>query len=328
MAVAFNSGRQHRGAVGNLPATRTFASEKIRVQSRHSCFNPRVNIITDGRCTAYCGPGHPERPERISRTRERLRSQTELPLTWAEPDPAEEAVFLRAHSRRHLARLDEPDDFDADTAYYPNIADHARRSVGAALGALKAARAGEPVFSLMRPPGHHATRDRAMGFCYLNSIAIAVLEALATGMQRVAVYDFDVHHGNGTEAILLNRSGAACFSVHQYPCYPGTGANHIGENCFNYPVAPFTPRTEYRKVLAGALEDLKKFKPDLVAVSAGFDAYAHDPIANETLEAEDFHWLGESFRKLGVPVFSLLEGGYSDDLPELIFAYLKGLAVT
>ena len=165
-----------------------------------------------------------------------------------------------------------------------------------------------------------------MGFCYLNSIAIAVLEALATGAKRVAVYDFDVHHGNGTEAILLNKSGAAFFSIHQYPCYPGTGTANVGKNCFNYPVAPFTPRPEYRKVLARALDDLKKFKPDLVAVSAGFDAYAHDPIANETLEAEDFHWLGELLRKLGVPMFSLLEGGYSGDLPDLILACLKGLA--
>jgi acetoin utilization deacetylase AcuC-like enzyme len=285
-----------------------------------------VIIITDDRCTAYGEPGHPERPERISRTRERLRTQTELPLTWVKSGPVEEAALQRAHSRRHLARLDEPDDFDADTAYFPNIADHARRSVGAALDALKAARAGEPVFSLMRPPGHHATRDRAMGFCYLNSIAVAVLDAIATGAKRVAVYDFDVHHGNGTEAILLNRSGAAFFSIHQYPCYPGTGTSHIGDNCFNYPVAPFTPREDYRRALGRALDGLKKFQPDLVAVSAGFDAYVHDPIANETLEAEDFHWLGESLRNLGVPVFSLLEGGYSNDLPELILAYLKGLA--
>ena len=96
-------------------------------------------------------------------------------------------------------------------------------------------------------------------------------------------------------------------------------------NCFNYPVPPQTPREFYREVLDAALDELKRFKPELVAVSAGFDAYARDPLAQETLEAEDFHWLGESLRSLGVPVFSLLEGGYSRDLPELIFAYLKGL---
>lgn len=99
-----------------------------------------------------------------------------------------------------------------------------------------------------------------------------------------------------------------------------------GKNCFNYPVAPRTPRADYRKTLQRALDDLKNFKPELVAVSAGFDAYAHDPLAQGTLEAEDFQWLGQSVRGLGVPAFSLLEGGYSKELPELISAYLQGLA--
>ena len=134
-----------------------------------------------------------------------------------------------------------------------------------------------------------------------------------------------MHHGNGTEAILVNKPGSAFYSIHQYPCYPGTGSRNVGDNCFNYPVPPHTPRLEYRHIMEGALENLKKFKPDLVGVSAGFDAYARDPLAQEMLEAEDYHWLGESLRKLGVPVFSLLEGGYSHDLPDLIFAYLKGL---
>jgi len=164
-----------------------------------------------------------------------------------------------------------------------------------------------------------------MGFCYLSNAAIAVLEAHASGARRVAVYDFDVHHGNGTEAILLGKPGAAFFSIHQFPCYPGTGSRNVGDNCFNFPVQPKTPRGEYRHVLESAFEHLQSFKPDIVAVSAGFDAYARDPLAQETLEAEDFYWLGQSFRSLGLPVFSLLEGGYSDDLPDLILAYLQGL---
>ena len=284
-----------------------------------------MKIITDERCTGYVLPGHPERPARISGTLEKLRSHTELALTWGAPSACDDSVLLRAHTRQHLARLEEPEDFDADTLFFPNISEFARASVGAGLSALVEARAGGTVFSLIRPPGHHATKDRAMGFCYLSNIAIVALEALATGAKRVAIYDFDVHHGNGTEAILLNRSGVQFFSIHQFPCYPGTGEANVGNNCFNYPVAPRTPRDQYRKVLEGALEDLKKFKPDIVGVSAGFDAYARDPLAQETLEAEDYHWLGRSFRGLGIPVFSLLEGGYSNDLPELIFAYLKGL---
>jgi acetoin utilization deacetylase AcuC-like enzyme len=284
-----------------------------------------MKIITDERCINYSSPGHPERPARITGTLARLRKQTGLPLTWAAPLPADEQAILRAHTAEMVARLEEAQDFDGDTPWFPDIACHARRSVGAALAALQAARAGETVFSLMRPPGHHATHDTSMGFCYLNSIAIAALHALATGVKKVAVYDFDVHHGNGTEDILLNRPGAALFSIHQFPCYPGTGARNAGNNCFNFPVPPATPRKEYRKILSQALEALKKFQPDIVAVSAGFDAYVGDPLAQETLEAEDFHWLGQSVRGLGIPAFSVLEGGYSDDLPDLILAYLTGL---
>ena len=285
-----------------------------------------MTIITDERCTGYSSAGHPERPARVSKTVEKLRGQKELPITWAEPLPVTDKVLLRAHSARHVESVKATaDDFDGDTPAYPKIFEHACRSVGGALQALKGARAGETTFSLLRPPGHHATRDQAMGFCYLNSIAIAALEALATGSERVAVFDFDVHHGNGTEAILLNVPQAAFFSIHQHPCYPGTGTANAGKHCYNFPVAPHTPREEYRKTLAKALEGLKKFNPGLVAVSAGFDAYARDPLAQETLELEDFHWLGQSIRQLGTPALSVLEGGYSSDLPELIFAYLRGL---
>jgi len=286
-----------------------------------------MKIITDERCTGYHHAGHPERPQRISRTLEKLRGQSELPIIWAEPlEAVSDEVILRAHSQAHLARVKAAaQDFDGDTPAHPNMFEHARRAVGGALEALALARKGEMAFSLLRPPGHHATRDQAMGFCYLSNIAIATLEAIATGAKKVAVFDFDVHHGNGTEAILVNNPNSVFLSIHQHPCYPGTGTENAGRNCFNYPVAPRTPREEYRKVLQRALDELKKAKPDLVGVSAGFDAYARDPLAQETLEAEDYHWLGESMRKLGLPVFSLLEGGYSNDLPELILAYLKGL---
>jgi acetoin utilization deacetylase AcuC-like enzyme len=284
-----------------------------------------MKIITDPNCTGYSRSGHPEKPMRISRTDEKLCAQTELAITWASPGPVEDASILRAHSADLLAGLGDPGDFDADTPAYPGIANYARVSVGAALEAMRCARKGETVFSLMRPPGHHATRNRVMGFCYLNNIAIAALEALATRVKRVAVFDFDVHHGNGTEDILLDVPGAAFFSIHQSPCYPGTGTSNVGSNCFNYPVPPALPRPEYREVLSSALDRLKKFNPELVGVSAGFDAYARDPLAQETLEAEDFYWLGQQVRKLGIPAFSLLEGGYSRDLPELIFWYLKGL---
>lgn len=284
-------------------------------------------ILTDEHCTEYSRAGHPERPQRIASTVELLRAQSDIALEWrafsaAVPDEK----ILRAHTPQLLARLEMPEDFDADTPFFDGIAAHARASVAAALDALQLAREGKNVFSLMRPPGHHATREISMGFCYLNNIAIAALEAQALGFKRIAVFDFDVHHGNGTEDILLNTPGLEFFSVHQHPAYPNTGAANRGRNCFNYPVAPGATRQIYRAALTHALDDLKHFHPDLIAVSAGFDAYARDPLANGPLLAEDFHWLGDSLRKMNVPMFSLLEGGYSKDLPELILAYLKGIS--
>ena len=256
---------------------------------------------------------------------EKLQEQKDLHIDWAEPLPVSEETLLRAHTRHHLASVKQsPADFDADTPAYPHIFEHASRSVGGALCALQAARKGEASFSLLRPPGHHATRDHAMGFCF-ELVAIAALEALATGAKKVAVLDFDVHHGNGTEAILLEQPHCVYFSVHQHPAYPGTGIRPI-KNSFNYPVSPGATREVYRAALTQALDAMKKFKPDLIAVSAGFDAYRRDPLSDEPLEAEDFHWLGESVRGCGVAAFSLLEGGYSSDLPELILAYLKGLS--
>jgi acetoin utilization deacetylase AcuC-like enzyme len=284
-----------------------------------------VKIITDERCARYSSYGHPENPRRITATIASLKQQVELPLVWAAPGEVNEEQILRAHTLELLGRLKIPEDFDGDTPYYENISNYAHASAAAALDALKAARNGEKVFSLMRPPGHHAMRESAMGFCYLNNIAIAALDAVVTGVKRVAVFDFDVHHGNGTEAILLNQPGIAFFSIHLYPFYPGTGAANVGKNCFNYPVLPGALRETYRATLARALENLKDFRPDLIAVSAGFDAYVRDPIGNGSLEPEDFYWLGQSLRSLSVPMFSVLEGGYSRDLPELILAYLKGV---
>jgi acetoin utilization deacetylase AcuC-like enzyme len=282
-------------------------------------------IITDSRCTSYEQPGHPERPARISATVERLREQPELSLHWAEPVPITEDQLRRAHTNRLLERLSVAHDFDADTPAHPDIRSHAERSAGGAVRALDAALAGETAFSLLRPPGHHATTSEAMGFCYLNSIAIAALEARARGCERVAVFDFDVHHGNGTEDILMGREGCAFFSVHQFPAYPGTGECSV-QNAFNYPVAPGSSLTDYRAALQRALNDLRNFRPNVVGVSAGFDAYRRDPVGGAALDTEDYHWLGREIRAIGVPMFHMLEGGYSRHLPELVLAYLKGLA--
>ncbi|MGA1235577.1 MAG: histone deacetylase family protein [Limisphaerales bacterium] len=286
---------------------------------------PSINIITDPACTQYHAPGHPERPERIRKTILKLRRQHDLHVEWLKPQPVDDKVLLRAHSPAHLKRLEKQVDFDLDTPPPPQIAQHARRSGGGALRALRCALRHKHSFSLLRPPGHHAVREDAMGFCYLSTIAITALAARAAGIERVAVFDFDVHHGNGTEAILVGRPGVAFFSIHQFPGYPGTGRRHRGDNCFNYPIPPGLPAHDYRDVALEALQDLKNFNPGLIAVSAGFDAYARDPLCQQRLEAEDFHWLGHTLANLNIPMLSLLEGGYSDDLPELILAYLRGI---
>jgi len=241
---------------------------------------------------------------------------------WREPRSATSEEVSRAHSREHIERIQKAAcDFDADTPVYPNINDHALRSAGAGIDAARGALRGERAFSLMRPPGHHATRDRAMGFCYFSNIAIAALDALEHGAERAAIWDFDAHHGNGTEDIVANNPRISFASIHQFPAYPGTGAKSFA-NIDNYPVAPYTPRQEYIDVAERALEKLLKFKPHTLLVSAGFDAYSGDPLVQMTLEQEDFAMFGTWLRKIGIPVAAVLEGGYSDDLPELVDAFL------
>ncbi len=285
-----------------------------------------MHVITDERCLAYHAPGHPERPARVKNTLAKLRTQDEIPIEWHAPSVATDALLRLGHTDAHIEALRAPvADFDGDTPAYPEIDQHARRSVGGAMDALALALEGQQAFSLLRPPGHHATGSRPMGFCYLGSVGLSALHASRTLGKRVAVYDFDVHHGNGTEALLLDQPGVSFSSIHQHPCYPGTGTKNVGSNCLNYPVAPQTPPSEYRAILERAMEAVVAWQPDLIAVSAGFDAYYRDPIAQETLRAEDFRWIGERLKATGVPFYSVLEGGYSDDLPELIFAYLQGV---
>jgi len=284
-----------------------------------------MTIITDARCTEYRTLGHPEKPERIRRSVDFLRQQRALEVKWDLPIEVSESQLLRGHTQKHLDRLNQLDNFDADTPFHPGIGLHARRGVGGALRAVDLALKKTPAFSLMRPPGHHATRDRAMGFCYLCSMGIAALDARARGVSRVAILDFDVHHGNGTEDLVRGRDGITFVSIHQSPCYPGTGTEDIGGNCFNIPVAPGIPASGWREAWEKGLERIRQARPELLGVSAGFDAYSLDPLANGTVEREDYHWLGTELNRLNVPMFHVLEGGYSVDLPELILNYLLGV---
>ncbi len=284
-------------------------------------------ILHDHRCADYGSSMRPEQPARVTKTAAHLK-KSRPSWVWRTPgDEVPDATLLLAHTPEHLARLALPGDFDPDTPYFPEIDLHARRSVASALGAARHAMGSrEPAFSLMRPPGHHATADDAMGFCYLNQIAISALAARRDlGARRVAIWDFDAHHGNGTEAILHGREGFLFTSVHQSPCYPGTGLRDSG-NCRNWPVPPRAPRALHMGALREALDAVSAFGPDLVLVSAGFDAYARDPITEMTLEAADFASLGQWLREAGLPAAAILEGGYSPDLPTLAEAFLGSWA--
>lgn len=282
-------------------------------------------ILHDPRCADYGSSMRPEQPARVVRTAAHLRA-AHPDWTWREPAAASapDAVLALAHTPAHLKRVAQPRDFDGDTPYFPGIADHARRAVAAAVEAARHALTTKtPVFSLMRPPGHHATADQAMGFCYLNQIAVAAVAAQREfGAARVAVWDFDAHHGNGTEAIVDGRSGLFFASVHQHPGYPGTGTQDRGPHVRNWPVAPRTPRPKHMAALRASLDAVVAFAPALILVSAGFDAYARDPITSMTLETEDFAELGRWLRATGIPAAAVLEGGYHADLPLLVDAFL------
>jgi acetoin utilization deacetylase AcuC-like enzyme len=282
-------------------------------------------ILHDPTCAEYGSSILPEQPARVTLSALHLRT-AHPDWKWravAETKVTDDVLHL-AHTPAHLKRLTVPRDFDADTPYFPGILEHARRSVACALDAARHALTERtPVFSLMRPPGHHATPGQAMGFCYLNQIAIATLFAQERlGATKVAVWDFDAHHGNGTEAILQGHNHVFFASVHQYPGYPGTGTQDHGPHMRNWPVVPHTARVDHMAALRASLDAVVSFAPELILVSAGFDAYSRDPITSMTLEVDDFATLGRWLRESRCPAAALLEGGYHDDLPLLIDAFL------
>ncbi len=282
-------------------------------------------IFHDPSCVEYSAPGHPERPARIARTVPLLQDR-HRDWEWREPHAATDEELLRAHSKEHVDLIANPcGDFDLDTPAHAKIDIYARQSAGAAIEAAQSAMKSERAFVLNRPPGHHATRDRAMGFCYYSNVAIAALAGLTNGAERVAIWDFDAHHGNGTEAIVAHNERIRFASIHQFPAYPGTGAKSFA-NIINVPIAPGTPRQEHVDLARESLDQLLEFKPKLLLVSAGFDACARDPLVQMTLEREDFATFGEWLRKIDISVAAILEGGYSDDLPELIDAFLTSWA--
>jgi acetoin utilization deacetylase AcuC-like enzyme len=303
-----------------------------------------VRLYTHQACLLHePGPGHPEAPARLAAVLEAL-DPADLPgLHWHEAPRATREQLLRAHSSALVADiLDRPVDhlrrLDPDTAMSPGSAEAALRAAGAVCAAVDAIMSGQAqrAFCAVRPPGHHATRAQAMGFCLFNSIAVGAAHALAAhGLQRVAIVDFDVHHGNGTQDIFWNEPRVMYLSSHQEPLYPGTGAasERGAGNVFNLPLAEGTDsrafREEWRAQLLPALE---AFAPQLVMVSAGFDGHRLDPLAGLNLVAEDYAWLTRALvdcaqRHAHGRLVSSLEGGYSlTALRECSLAHVRALA--
>jgi acetoin utilization deacetylase AcuC-like enzyme len=269
--------------------------------------------------------GHPERPERIEAVLEALRAPVFAPLiTWVEAASAERAALERVHPAGYLDSLEAlaaagGGPLDGDTYLGPRSWDAARAAAGVALRAVEEGLADGTAFAATRPPGHHASAARAMGFCFVNNVVVAARHAQALGAARVLIVDWDVHHGNGTQALVEGDPSIRYVSLHQSPWYPGTGAvseRGVG-NIFNVPRPPGLPRFTYVRDLVTAVDAaLSGWTPDVLLVSAGFDSLAGDPLGGFTLLPEDVAtWTSElRVRMAGRPVIAVLEGGYRLDL--------------
>jgi acetoin utilization deacetylase AcuC-like enzyme len=285
-------------------------------------------LLTHPACLAHeAGLGHPERPDRLRAVLHALEGEDFVALERGEAPRAREAEIARVHPEAYIDRVKAtaPEaglaQLDADTAMSPGSLEAAFRAAGAVVAAVDAVLEGqaENAFCAVRPPGHHAEPERAMGFCIFNNVAVGALQArVVHGLERIAVIDFDVHHGNGTEAMFREDAGLVYVSMHQSPLYPGTGAalsRGVG-NIFNAPLPPFAGSEAFRRAFTDlALPALDAFRPELVMISAGFDGHKNDPLANLELVEDDYAWVTRELvqmarRHAAGRLVSTLEGGY------------------
>ena len=298
------------------------------------------------------GAGHPECPERLSAIEDRLLiTGLDMALTRREPAPAALADIELAHGRMHVAALrgltdvlredmaaggPEHTPLDPDTLINAYTWDAALRSAGAAIEATDAVMAGEMenAFCAVRPPGHHACRDKAMGFCFFNNVAIAAKHAVERhGLKRVAIVDFDVHHGNGTEDIVAGDDRILMVSFYQHPFYPDGGSQSHAANLVNVPVPAYTKGMDIRELIEMMwIPRLEDFKPEMIFISAGFDAHREDDMGQLGLVEQDYSWITLRLKDIAQRfskgrIVSCLEGGYNPNaLARSVEAHLRVLA--
>ncbi len=303
-----------------------------------------VALFTHPACLDHDPGGwHPECPDRLRAVLRALEAPEFAPLLREEAPAATHAQLERVHSAGHIASIlgtrpapGEIVPLDPDTVMSSGSAEAALHAAGGAAAAVDAVMEGwaRAAFVAVRPPGHHAEPGRAMGFCLFNNAAIAAHQARARwGLRRIAVVDFDVHHGNGTEAAFAADSDLFYASSHQHPCYPGTGIDGgISDHIVNMPLPPGSNGGDFRTIWEGALlPALDAFVPELLIISAGFDAHYADPLAELRLTERDFAWISEKLVALAEVhakgrVVSVLEGGYNlDALAASAAAHVRAL---
>lgn len=306
-----------------------------------------ITWLTHPDCELHDVGPHPEQPARLRAIEERLAASALAEQLSREKAPlAERAHLARAHTESHIEGLQRAHEhlqetgeellsLDGDTAMTPHSLSAALRAAGAAVRAVDSTLGGdcEKAFCAVRPPGHHATRTQAMGFCLFNNIAIAARHALeAHALERVAILDFDVHHGNGTEDIVAGDERILFCSTFQHPLYPGSGTGATASNVVNTPLAAGTGGAGFREAVERDwLPGLENFAPQLLLVSAGFDAHRHDPLAGLNFEEQDYRWVAQVLARAaqasaGGALIATLEGGYNlEALAGSVQAFLEGL---
>jgi acetoin utilization deacetylase AcuC-like enzyme len=302
-----------------------------------------IAFINHPDCTGHdMGAGHPESPDRLWAIQDALiASGLDGMLDVHEAPVVEDAALLRVHSRSHVAGIREAAPsrgtvhLDPDTAMGTGTLKAALRAAGAGVLATDRVMRGDAdaAFCAVRPPGHHACRDRAMGFCFFNNIALAAAHALeAHGLSRVAIVDFDVHHGNGTEDIFAGDGRVLMTGTFQHPFYPYTGTGEVADNMANVPLRAGTDGRGFRAAFEGVcLPRLEEFRPEMIFISAGFDAHVEDDMAMLRLVEADYAWVTGAIREIADRhakgrIVSMLEGGYAlSALGRSVVAHIKAL---